>query len=96
MSAVAVHTSRVSTYTENDCARPCWAGCSTSVAADTMAPVPCPASLEKIPRLTPMAMVEPRIPLQMGLRPNAPLKMALKTAGTSWICIPTTTSDSTM
>ena len=46
-----------------------------------------------MPRLTPMAMVEPMMPPQTGWMPKAFVTMDAKTAGTSWIWKPMTTSD---
>src|SRR3546814_14921848 len=51
MNAVAEQTSSVSTYTANDCTKPCCAGCCTSAAAAAFGPVPCQAALEYMPLL---------------------------------------------
>ena len=64
-NAVAVHTMIVSMKTPRDWMRPWRTGCETVAVAAAFGAVPCPASLEKRPRLVPLiiaAMMPPPRP----------------------------------
>src|SRR5690606_11883783 len=71
INEVALHTNKVSIYTENACTKPCLTGWLTSAADAAWGAVPCPASLEYIPRFTPQEIAIPNIPEKAGSNPKA-------------------------
>ncbi|MCY1539178.1 hypothetical protein D9M68_747510 [compost metagenome] len=90
ISAVLVHTSRVSMNTLRDCTMPWAAGCLTSATAATLGALPRPASLENRPRLTPMMIAAPTPPAKAGSRPKALFTISARVAGTSVRFMPMT------
>ena len=92
MNAVIEHTRNVSKYTPRVCTRPCLTGCVTAAEAPALGAEPRPASLENMPRLTPVRMMYPSVAPTTSFGPNAWVKIVATAAGSRSMFSATMTS----